>query len=141
MSRISIKLLPRFITLRQSVSRPLFRSQSSGQRTLKTTTNPVSHCVSRFTFVKSSGVFSGRPPFGGATVNSGCSAYKLRNALVRPPFSSAVTLGLNLKHAMRVTGASEELVLVAMLGQKRVKKDVRLTEKKRIVVSRQMDGI
>ena len=92
--------------------------------------------MSRFTFVKSSGVFSGRPPFGGATVNSGCSAYKLRNALVRPPFSSAVTLDLNLKHAMRVTGASVESVLLAMLKRNRVKKDFMLEEKKYIVVSR-----
>jgi hypothetical protein len=68
--------------------------------------NPVSHSLSRFTFVRSSGVLSGRPPFGGTSRSSGCCAYRSRNALVRPPFCSAVTLGWNLKHAMRVTGES-----------------------------------
>jgi hypothetical protein len=91
MSLILIKRLPCFITLRPwSVRHTLF---DLGLHTLNTTMNPVSHSLSLFTFVKSSGVFSGRPPLGGITSSSGCCAYKSRKALVRPPFCSAVTLG------------------------------------------------
>lgn len=73
MSRISIELLPRLVALRLSISHLiLFLNQYL--RTLNTTINPVSHSSSLFTFVNSSGVFSGRPPLGGPTRSSGCSA-------------------------------------------------------------------
>ena len=72
--------------------------------TLNVTINPVSHTLSLLTLVRFNGVFSGFPPFGGASVSSGYCAYNSRNARVRSPFCSGVTVGRNLKHAMRVTG-------------------------------------
>jgi hypothetical protein len=38
--------------------------------TLKVTTNPVSHTLSRFTFVRFNGVFNGFPPFGMLRIRS-----------------------------------------------------------------------
>lgn len=49
-------------------------------------------------------MLSGRPPVGPDVMSSGCSAYRARKALVRPAFCESVTLGWNLKHAIRVTG-------------------------------------
>lgn len=80
-----------------------YEMRKQDKHTMNVTVNNVSQALSRFTFVNCNGVFSGFPPFGISNIISRCCAYRLRNACVRSPFCSGVTLGRNLKHAIRVT--------------------------------------